>query len=383
MMLRLALAALALLPTVAYAEGLILTTSATPGWTSNAEGMAGGQGDIFVEHSHSIGFARDMGDIALRGGLSLGETRYSRLWQENDRQIGAELSGRWRIASDMLARTTLALEWHGEGQAISTGFGVTAATTPFLKGHLGAEIESRFGDTRVATGFSYSSLTHCDTQIDAPIATVRTRADATVLGADLRLSHPVTATLAITGLARGLIQTISETDQTLFGRTPVRVIRLAGGLVANIPLRAAFELEAGADIVWSDRAGVEVSIMPYGRSEMTLALGHGFDLSTRLRTSLDFETPADGYADWVLEGRAGLGYAITQSARIEAAVIASATRSIGFDIEHKRRIGGEISAEAVFGHGFTGRASLSHARHTGFAPAFDETRLALTLAAMI
>lgn len=381
-MLRLALAAVLLLPAMANAQ-MTVSSKATLGWTSNAEGAAGGTGDNFIEHSHALGFSHSAGDHALRGSLSFGETRYARLWQENDRQIGADLAGEWHVAPDMTARATLALAWHEEGQAIAFGPDIVAATTPFLKGSIGFEIESRFGGTLLAAGVSHAVLAHGSTRFSAPFTPLRSRADAAVWSGDLRLSHALGETVSLTGLVRGAVQTISREDQALYGRLPVRALRLAAGLDVAIPLRAGFILEAGADIVWTERAGIDTGILPYARSEMTLGLGGGFDLTTRLRTSLDFETPADGYADWIIEGRAAIGYAVSQTARLEAAILASATRSVGFDIEHKRQWGGELSAQSALGEHFDVRASIGHMKNSGFAPDYDETRLGLRLAATL
>lgn len=160
-------------------------------------------------------------------------------------------------------------------------------------------------------------------------------------------------------------------------------MRLAAGLEAAIGLRASFSLEAGADLLWGEAQGLDGTILPYASSQLALGLGGGFDFDAGFRTSFDFETPADGYADWTIEGRTGIGYAATQSLRIEAAIFASATRSVGFDVEHKSQFGAEISAQAELGAGITGRAGISHTRTSGLRPEYDETRLALTLAAAI
>lgn len=382
MMLRVVLAALILAPIPAHAQAM-LSSKAVLGWTSNAEGRAGGAGDSFVQHSHTIGIDHGGNGYGLRGTLSFAETRYARLWQENDRELGLGLSGEWRVGPDTLGRATMSLAYHEEGQAIALGPGTIAATTPFLKGGMGLSVETRFGDMAVAAGIDLAFLGHGETAFGAPVAPLRTRADAWTVSGDMRLSHALSDAVAITGLLRGVIQTISDADQASYGRVPVRALRLAAGLESKIPLRAAFSLEAGADIVWAGSAGIDMAALPYARSEMTLALGGGFDLTARLRTSLDFENPADGYADWLIEGRAGIGYAVAETMRLEAAVFASATRSVGFDIEHKRRLGGELAAEAALADGWTGRASISHARETGFAPGFDETRLAFTVTATL
>lgn len=387
MMLRVFVVALGLVPAIALAQSPqgapILSSSVTLGWTSNAEGAPGGTSDIFVRHSHKLGFADSGDDYALRGSLTLGETRYNRLWQENDREIGLDLAGEWRVAPETSARLNFILGYNEEGQAITLGTDLVGATTPILRGSLGVEVESQLGSTLVVAGLNYGSLIHGDTWFSALANPQRMRADTGTLSGDIRLVQPLSETLAMTGLVRGLVQSTSSGDQAFYGRIPARVLRLAAGIEAKIPLRAAFSLEAGADIVWTEVAGHGVAILPYARSEMMLALGGGFDFSTSLRTSLDLETPADGYADWKIKGRAAIGYAIAQTVRLEAAILASATRSIAFDIEHKSQLGGEISVETTFGNAFSGRASLRHTKNTRFSDAFDETRLGVTLAATI
>lgn len=382
MMLRLLLAAAILLPVPVSAQAT-MASKTTFGWTSNAEGAAGGKSDTFIQHHHAIGVTSAGDGLVLRGALFFDETRYARLWQENDRQLGAELAGTWHLAPDLAARATLAITGYEEGQAIPLGQELVGATTPYLKGSLGFEIETRIGSTLMTAAIGHAILAHGETRFSAPFAPLRTRADASLWTADLRLSHALDETVSLTGLVRGIVQTISHDDQLIYGRVPVRALRLAGGLETTIPLRAGFTLEAGADFIWADIAGVRAAILPYARSEMTLALGGGFDLSARLRTSLDFETPADGFADWVIEGRTAIGYAISQSARLEAAILASATRAIGLAVEHKRQWGGEVSAQSALGEHFNLRVSLTHLKNAGLAPAFDETRMGLTLTAAL
>lgn len=387
MLLRLALAA-ALLPGIAAGGepgmGFDLRSEATLGWTSNAEAMAGGQSDMVVEHSHSAGFTHSGEGFALRGALNFAETRYQRLWQENDRQAGAELVLETRLSSDSLVRAELGMTLHEEGQALPTPAGLIAARTPYLKGRAELEFHARFGEALAILGLRYGTARHGETTFDHPaFAPFRTRADTTTIQGDLRLSHRLDEHAALTGLVMGFAHMIPEPDRRDYGRIPLRSLRLAGGIEAALPLRSSFTLEAGTDIVWTERAEPGPFIAPYMRSETTLALAAGFDLRTTLGTRLDLENPADGLADWVLEGRAAIGRAVGQSARLEAALFASAARSLGFDIEHKNTLGVELSARTALGDNFSARAALSHAVHSGLAPSYEETRLGLTLAAAI
>lgn len=387
MLLRLALAA-ALLPGTAAGQelrgGFDLKSEATLGWTSNAEGMADGQSDMFIEHSHAMGFTHAAQDMVLRGALSLAETRYRRLWQENDRQAGAELAFEWRVSPESLMRAKAALTLHEEGQAIPALTGLIAAKTPYLKGRAELEVESRFGGTSMALGLRYGTTRHGDTVFDEPaLAPIRTRADTATVQGDMRLSHAIGEHVAVTGHVLGLAHMISDANRIAFGAVPVRALRLAAGMEAALPLRASFTLEAGTDIVWADTGGAGLFIVPYMRSEAALALGGGFDLRAMLGTRLDFESPADGLADWMIEGRTVIGYAMGQTARLEAALFAAAARSLGFDIEHKSTLGGEVSARTALGEALSARAVISHAFHSGLAPSYAETRLGLTLAAAI
>ncbi|WP_157970017.1 hypothetical protein [Pelagibacterium sediminicola] len=387
MLLRLALAA-ALLPAAAVGEesgaGFNLGSEATLGWTSNAEAMAGGGSDMVVEHSHSAGFTHSGKGFALRGALNFAETRYRRLWQENDRQAGAELVLETALSPESLMRAELALTLHEDGQAIWTSVGFLAAQTPYLKGRAELEFHAGLGEALAVFGLRYGTTRHGETAFDHPaLVPFRTRADTTTIQGDLRLSHRLDEHAALTGLVMGFAHMIPEADRRDYGRIPLRALRLAGGIEAVLPLRSSFTLEAGADIVWMERAEPGPFIVPYMRSETTLALAAGFDLRTMLGTRLDLENPADGLADWVLEGRAAIGRAIGLSARLEAALFASAARSLGFDIEHKNTLGAELSARTALGDNLSVRAALSQAVHSGLAPSHEETRLGLTLAAAI
>ena len=387
MLLRLALA-VALLPVAAAGgepgAGFDLRSKATLGWTSNAEAMAGGQADVVIEHSHSAGFTHSGEGFALRGALNFAETRYRRLWQENDREAGGELVLETVLTPESLVRAELALALHEEGQAIPTPAGLITARTSYLKGRAELEFHARFSEALAVLGLRYGTARHGETTFDHPaFAPFRTRADTTTIQGDLRLSHRLDEQVALTGLLMGFAHMIPERDERDYGRIPLRALRLAVGIEAAFPLRSSFTLEAGADIGWTERAGLEPFIVPYMRSETTLALAAGFDLRTTLGTRLDLENPADGLADWVLEGRTAIGRAVGQSARLEAALFASAARSLGFDIEHKNTLGAELSAQTALGDNFSARAAFSHAVHSGLAPSYEETRLGLTLAAAI
>lgn len=386
-MLRVFVLALGLAPILAHAEegGITpkLSSGVTLGWTSNAEGAPTGTSDTIIQHQHKIGFASLGGDYAMRGSLKLSETRYTRFWQENDRDIGLDFMGEWRVAPDTAARLNLSMAYMEEGQAMHLGADLIGGTTPIFKPGIGGEIETQYGNTLLIAGLNYGGVIHGDSWFSRLAAPQRIRADTGTISGDLRLIHPLNEALAVTGVARGIVQSMSSSDQALYGRIPVRALRLAAGVESKIPLRAAFSLEAGADIIWAGVDGIDVFTMPYARSDVTVALGAGFDLSASLRTSLDLETPADGYVDWKIDGRAAIGYAIAQTARLEAAIFASATRSVAFDIEHKSQLGGELSAEAGLGHGFTARAHVRHSINTRFGQEFEETRLGVTLAATI
>lgn len=128
-------AAILCAPIPAFAQPApVLSSTVETGWTSNAEGRAGGSADHYLTHAHSVGLSAAGEAFALRGALGFEQTRYHRLWRENDWIGTLSLDGEALLAPAALLRGSLKLSYEEEGHILSTDSGPVGLVSPTLRG---------------------------------------------------------------------------------------------------------------------------------------------------------------------------------------------------------------------------------------------------------
>lgn len=349
------------------------------GWTSNVEGAQGGQPDQYVVLRHGLESAHAGQDFALRGGFTVTQQRYLRLDAENDTDIEAVLSGHLALSPGTQLRGSLGFGFAEEGQSL--GGGVSSLTST-LRGAMEVEIVHRVGAFEMAVGGGYSRLQPGESRfLGFGLAPTRLTAEAAMASAHMRLGyHRDTHTaLQVTALWRQSL--VPEADRVLYGRLQAGLARLSLGLKHATPLRAAFTLEAGIDTL--STPGHAAVILPYGTASLELAVAPGLFLAAGFSTDTLMADPADGLADWQIEGQAGLELQPGGPFGLGLTLFARHKRSVGFDIALADEQGARLRATLGLGEALALGAMIERKQVTGMDPAFAETRIGMWLEAQL
>lgn len=349
------------------------------GWTSNAEGGAGGRPDQFLTLSHRLEGVVSGPGFELRGGFAATGEKFLRLDAENDSGLAADLSGRVALADQTALRGSIAFEFEEEGQSLGAGL---ASLTPLLRGGIEAELTHRMGHFEIAAGGGYSHVHQGESRFSGiALAPARLKAQAAMASAHLRLGYDLDAQTGVFGMVLLRQGLVPEADQGIYGRVPATLTRVLLGLRHGTPGRAVFTLEGGADSL--SAPGLPVTLLPYGMASAELALTRALILSAGFSTDTLMADPADGLADWEIAARAGLAYDPAGPWRLGLALFAEERRSAGFDIGISRHWGAEARVETAVSDALAFGGLVRHKRVTGLAPAHEETRLSLWLEARL
>lgn len=365
----------AMIATPASAQTL-LSSRVETGWTSNAEAAAGGASDLYVTHAQSITLAAP----GLRGTIGFEGTRFSRLWRENDWAATASLEAETAIAADSVLRGSFALAYGEEGRAASTPIGPLGLVIPTVSGSAALRAETLFGAALVGLDLAYAGTRPGETRFEAdvlPQARTEPRTDTLTAGIDV--IAPVTSLMALAARAQYRTVIVAPAEQAGFGRLPVTVARFGGGIDFGSGTPTGIVLRGGLDAIVSDPA----LFAPYAEADARLQLSDLVALNAGLLAGIDVDDPADSYADWRLEARAGLRLTPTSSLTVDAALFAAQMRSatLGLTVESER--GAELIARWAALDGFALEALARYRQVTGLVPAYDETRLALRISASL
>lgn len=359
-----------LLATPATAQTL-LSSRVETGWTSNAEAAAGGTSDLYVTHAQSIALAAP----GLRSTIGFEGTRFSRLWRENDWSASASLESETAIASDTVLRGSFALAYDEEGRAATTPIGLLGLVIPAVSGSAALRAETLIGAAMVGLDLAYAGKRPGETRFAAdvlPQARTEPRTDTITAGIDV--IAPVTPLMALAARAQYRTVIVAPAEQAGFGRLPVAVARFGGGIDFGSGTPTGIVLRGGLDAVVSDPA----LFAPYAEADARLGLSDLVALNASLFAGIDVDDPADSYADWRLEARAGLRLTPVSSLTVDAALFVAQTRSAALGLTLETGHGFELIAR------WAALEALARYRQvTGIAPPYDETRLALRILASI
>ncbi|HWJ88820.1 MAG TPA: hypothetical protein VNS12_12165 [Pelagibacterium sp.] len=358
----------------------VLSSTVGVDWTSNAEASPVGASDIVITQSHSVGIAGGGEGKALRGSLTLEETRFGRLWRENDWTATLALDGETALGAGAGLRGSLSLAYSEEGQVLATLAGPLGAVTPSLSGRAQVRLETRLHDAAVGIDLDYAGERPGDTRLEAdifPKERIRPVTDTVTVGLDM--AHPVTDTLLLLGRAQYVTVLVSPDEQARFGRVPVDIGRVAAGVEIASP-GAVVGLRGGFDAIFSR---FPTMLVPYGLAEGRIGLGDGVELRAAFRVGADTEDPADGVVDWRLKARGSIVFTPTSGTELELAAFAAQRYSPLHDITIETETGAELLARLALAGGLMleGRARYRYVE--ALAGDFSETRLGLRLAAVL
>ena len=358
----------------------VLSSTVETGWTSNAEGRAGGSADHYVTHAHSVGLSAAGEAFALRGALGFEQTRYHRLLRENDWIGTLSLDGEALLAPAALLRGSLKLSYEEEGHILPTDSGPVGLVSPTLRGAAGLRLETGFNALILGLDLAYAPTRPGDTRVEAGLLPdTRTRANTDLVTAGLDIAHPIAPDAAIALRGQYSWLAVEPEDQQLYGRLPLSLARLAAGLQWD----GGLSLRAGFDAILPENPLLNALFVPYGEADIRLPLADALTLAATLSAGADIDDPADGLADWKLKSRGSLALAIAPEFVLEAALFAAQSRSpaLGAILETER--GAELLARWMPQGGPVLEAVARHRHVRGHAPAYEENRLGLRISAAI
>ena len=364
-----------LLATPASAQAL-LSSRVETGWTSNAEAAAGGASDLYVTQAHAIALAAP----GLRGTIGFEGTRFSRLWRENDWSASATLETETAIAPDAILRGSFALSHGEEGRSIATPLGPLGLVIPTLSGTASIRAETLLSGALFGLDLAYAGKRPGDTRFEAnllPQARTEPRTDTITAGVDL--IAPITPLTALAARAQYRTVLVAPAERVAFGRLPVSVARFGGGVDFGSGTPTGIVLRAGLDAIVSDPA----LLAPYAEADARLGLSDVLALNASLLAGVDVEDPADSYADWRLEARAGLRLTPATGFAVDAALFVAQRRSAALELTLETERGAELIARWAALDGVALEALARYRQVTGLAPTYEETRLALRISAAI
>lgn len=357
----------------------VVSSTMEAGWTSNAEAAAGGTSDSYLTQTHTITLATD----GLRGTIAFEATRFSRLWRENDWTGSIALESKTRLAPQASLRGSLSFAYGEEGRSVETLSGPLGLVIPSLSGTASVRAETALGPVLIGLDLAYAAQRPGTTRFEADLVPAnRTQARTDTLTAGIDIIAPVSPSVALAARAQYRKVLVSPDDQASFGRIPVSLVRLGGGVEFGAGMPTGVLLRGGLDTILADSANSAV-FAPYAEGQIRLQLSEIIALNANLLAGADAEDPADGLTDWRLEARAGLRLTPATGFAIDAALFTAQTRSPALDLTIETEHGAELIARWAARDSLTLEALARYRQVYGLAPTYDETRLALRISAAI
>jgi len=282
------------------------------GWTSNASDSALGGADFFVHQKHALEWRGGVGPLALRGGLTLEQTRYARLTTEDDLEATAGLEAGLALGAGVGLRFGYALTRAWLGEALTVEAPLLGLRGDKREHEVLAELvlsgENRLltigvdGLWRQPADTTFSGIALPPLRLEPEIRHLTLRADG---------EWALAPELALLARAHGFVVAVPPADRFIYGREPADGARLAAGLRAR---QAALSLDGwmGLDVAWPVSAPELRRAIPYLDASARWQLNDVLGLSAALRSGMDLLDPIDGVASGKTELEGGVRLAVAE-----------------------------------------------------------------------
>lgn len=369
-----ACAVIAAMPALAQPQ---ITSAIETGWISNALGSAGENDDAYLTQSHTIALVGGDETIALRAAITFEDTRYLAFYRENDFRARIEIAPEIALSDTARLRGRFALVYGEEGTQLTPGLGAREQT---LAGSAALRYETRVGDGIWGLDLGYEAgrphLTHIEADLVPP---ARASAQTDSVNAGIDFAFPLSETMALLAAAQWQSLAVPPDDQTQFGRLPLHHLRLAAGGEIADGAGSAFTLRGGVDALFPAIDGLDTFWRAYGEAQVRIAISPHLALRGSLLMGADIADPADGYADALVSGRAGLIVTPAEGWELDFGPFAKTRASIALATSIERQLGFEAALTRSWAR-YSLALRLSHSTVTGLNPSYDETRLGLRVA---
>ncbi len=322
------------------------STSVETGWTSNAQDSFGGVADVYVRHDSEASVSGAWGPMTLRAGLTLEQTSFIQVTQENDLSIGGGVELGYALREGIGLRTGYEVTRSWTGEAVDLGalrIGVLspaweheALAEVMLAGEgrqvtLGVDALVRFPGESMFDGLEIDPL-----RLESEVSLVTVRADG-----QLALS-PQVAALA---RARGFFTSVPVADQEEFGREPADGAQVAGGILVEQGA-ITFEGRAGFDVVWPENAPRLWQFVPYTDVSAMLAASERLSVTARALREVELVAPIDGVASAVTEAELGARLSVAEAVALSGSV--GVRREVGLYDPNASQTKRQVSAGVSF-----------------------------------
>jgi len=265
----------------------------TGGWTSNATETPGGPSDTYVEHRHDISFAGGQDGLALRGRLSLSQTRFVSTDVAED-EFGAGIEGEMLLAPGVTLRLGYALDHKQATDGLPLGGGILPVDSAETRQEVGGQVTVARGTETVTLSLVREGLHFGPTRIGS-LPPMRMTADAGVTSLEAEWRHALGGGALVLAGGRLRFTGVGEEDRLLFERFPAHDLRMSFGLGSEGQGNIAALARGGLDVVWPDGRGDLAELQPFAEFLLEARFG-GFAAALEAGTEIELIDPVDGVA---------------------------------------------------------------------------------------
>lgn len=373
------LSGLAWAPALAEAD-IALSSDARTGWTSNAGANPQERASGFVEQSTTLRGTLSGRTYSLRGSIGLEGTHYFAVPEESDRTLSGAVHAAFAPGHGWTLRGGFEIEHSDEGTLLEVAGIPLGVRSPRTRATTEVAATRHWGDTALTVTLGHrADRPWGSTFADPSVPRQRLDPITSLFSGSASLAHALSPALAVTARAEARQLVVGAIDQALYGRRPARRLTLAPGLEVATERGLSFALEAGADTLVADALPQGVGLYPYAALDARLPLTQTLALTAAADAGLDLSDPADGLADYSLEGRFGVDLDVWSAGRISAEVFARQTRATLVTAVAGRETGARAALDIALTDGLDLSATLDHSHTREGGAEYGETRLGVGL----
>ncbi|UYO00811.1 MAG: hypothetical protein KIT02_06285 [Devosia sp.] len=341
-------------PAVAQAP-VTLASTFEAGWTSNVSENEDGAGDVFLRQAHDLSIQGMIGQMALRGGLQVEQTRFGATPIADELSVTAGLEAGLALGEGAALRAGYALsrDWSG-GSLDLADIPVTISNSDLTHEAL-AELTLAAPGRALVLGIDHIQLRPGLSRLDPlPLPPQKLAPDAGLTTFRLDGEWALGAAATSLARARAFVTQVDEDERLSFLREPADGVQLAAGLRLGSG-SIGVEAFGGVDLVWPRTAPERLQVLPHVDVSAEVALSDRRSVYLRGATGVERLKPIDNVAGATWESELGLRADLPEDRQ---AVLA---------LSHNRETG-------LYGAGWSSRTEVS-ARFT--TPLFHQLRLTL------
>lgn len=352
-------------------NGARATSEIETGYTSNGTDSAIGEPDFFVHHFERLEFASETGWTALRGTLTVEQTRFLTQDIENDQALGLSLALGQRLTPDVLLRGSVSVLTAQTGDDWNLAGFYIATSTPSLT--IDAMLEAVVArDAReLRLKVSVGGHRYGDSSFpNLPLEPFKLQADDTRYGVEAVFKQQFEALAAVAGFEGEAVE-IPPADQDVLGRLPGRKLRGSVGGETQFGDLTLFG-EGGGEVIWAEG---KMLWLPYGKLRLAAALGEALSVEAVAETHVELVDNLDATGSFDRRVALAASYAITPELR----AILSGERVFRVGLIDRDVTSDETVVTAGFEHTvsdrFAYRGRISRTFHDDDLETYDKTEV--------